>query len=265
MTLPREPLLYFLIVGAALFLLSGAMSEEGDHRIVVTEAERARLVSQWQAQMGRDPTPAELEALIAQWIREEIYYREAIAMGLDRDDVIIRRRLAQKLTFLTEDLAAGGAPDPVAVRDYYEEHAERYVEPSRYTFSHVYFSSDRRANAESEARNALAAMGHADPPDGDPFMLQRNYVARSERDVAELFGREFAVALASLEAGAWRGPVPSAYGWHLVKLESRQPARRLEFEEVMQRVASDLRQERRRQANEAYYESLKDRYQVIRS
>src|SRR6056297_3885752 len=100
----REPLLYFLLAGAALFLISDALGGDAAERIVVSDAERARLAAQWQAQMGRPPTDTELDGLIQQWLREEIYYREAKAMGLDEDDVIIRRRLAQKLTFLTEDL-----------------------------------------------------------------------------------------------------------------------------------------------------------------
>jgi hypothetical protein len=259
----REPLVYFLAVGAVLFLLTERLADrlDGDPALIieVTDAERQRLSDQWQAQMGRPPSADELAGLVEQWIREEIYYREALALGLDADDVIIRRRLAQKLTFLTEDLATGQSPDEATLRAYYAEHAERYREPERFTFSHRYFSNDRRAQARADALAAL----QADAIEGDPFMLQRSYVARSQREIAELFGREFAAALGALPDGAWQGPVRSAYGWHLVRVEERHPARSPSFEEVARRVAADYRQQRRREANEAYYQSLRERYRVV--
>lgn len=263
----REPLLYFFIAGAGLFLLSEQLGTDNGRRIVVSEAERQRLSAQWQAQMGRSPTESELNALVEQWIREEIYYREARAMGLDEDDIIIRRRLAQKLTFLTEDLAAEQAPQQADLERYYQENAERYTEPERYSFSHRYYSRDRRDTAEADARADLAGLtdaGTEDPPQSDPFMLQQRYAGRSQREIGELFGREFAAALSELPTGRWQGPIRSAYGWHLVLPEQRLPARELAFAEAAQRVAADYRQDQRRQANEAFYERLRERYEIVR-
>lgn len=260
----REPLLYFLLAGAALFLIADRFGGDGVQRIVVTDAERARLSAQWQAQMGRPPSPSELDALVEQWIREEIYYREAVAMGLD-DDVIIRRRLAQKLTFLTEDLAIGQAPSQETLRAYYESNAERYTEPERLSFVHRYFSSERRDQAEADARAALTDADAESAMQGDPFMLQRSYVERSQREIGELFGRDFAAALLDLPTGSWQGPVRSAYGWHLVRIEQRTPARQLDFDAVAERVAADFRQQQRREANEAYYQALLSKYDVVRS
>ncbi|MDZ7669987.1 MAG: peptidyl-prolyl cis-trans isomerase [Gammaproteobacteria bacterium] len=263
----REPLLYFFIAGAALFLLNEGAGTDADRRIVVSEAERQRLSDQWQAQMGRTPTGSELDALVEQWIREEIYYREARAMGLDEDDIIIRRRLAQKLTFLTEDLATGRAPPQADLERYYQEHAERYTEPERYSFSHRYYSRDRRETAESDARADLAALSETDAeelPQSDPFMLQRRYAQRSQREIGELFGREFAAALSKVPTGRWQGPIRSAYGWHLVLLEQRLPARQLTFAEAAKQVATDYRQDQQRQANEALYQSLRERYEIVR-
>ncbi|MFW6093703.1 MAG: peptidyl-prolyl cis-trans isomerase [Pseudomonadota bacterium] len=264
MRLPREPLLYFLAIGAGVFLLSAWTGDDRPRRVVVDDARRARLADQWQAQMGRRPDEAELQSLVDEWVREEIYYREARAMGLDQDDVIIRRRLAQKLKFLTEDLTSGGTPDEAALRRFYREHAERYREPARYSLSHVYFSGDRRDDAEADARAALAAGAREDAPAGDPFMLQRSYAERSEREIRELFGAAFAETVAGLAPGEWHGPVRSAYGWHLVEVDARRPARRLAFSEVADRVAADRRQARRREANDAYYRSLRENYRVER-
>lgn len=260
----REPLLYFLLAGGALFLIGNVLGDDGQDRIVVSEAEQARLAAQWQAQMGRPPSDAELAALTDQWIREEIYYREAKAMGLDQDDVIIRRRLAQKLTFLTEDLIAGEDAAETTLRSYYAAHGERYTEPQRFTFAHRYFSAERRDDAEGEARRALQAAGVDDPSPGDPFMLQSSYVDRSQREIGELFGREFAAALVALPEGTWQGPIRSAYGWHLVRIDARRPPRQREFESVADQVAADYRQDERRRANEELYASLRTRYQVVR-
>ena len=264
----REPLLYFLLAGAALFLLADALGGDTGKRIVVSDAERARLTAQWQAQMGRPPTEAELAALIEQWIREEIYYREAVAMGLDEDDVIIRRRLAQKLTFLTEDLATAEPPSEAELRGFYDDNAADYAQPERWSFVHRYFSGERRDQAEADARAALAALdgGEADEAavQGDPFMLQRSYVARSEREIGELFGRDFAAAVAALPVGGWAGPVRSAYGWHLVQVQDYLPARQRPFDEVADQVVADYRQQQRRLANEARYQALLQRYEIVR-
>jgi len=263
----KEPLLYFLLAGAGIFAIAQLVpARSGDYRIEVTAAERARLSDQWQAQMGRAPTAAELSGLVEQWIQEEIYYREALRLGLDRDDTIIRRRLAQKLTFLTEDVATSREPTVEELQQFYLDNSDRYLLPERFSFRHRYFSSERRADAQADARAALAAAQSGDDPaPGDPFMLQLSYVQRSEREIAELFGREFAAALRELPAGSWQGPIPSAYGWHLVKIEQRSAPRLPDYDEVARRVAIDYQQDQRRQANESYYESLRSRYEIVES
>lgn len=256
-----EPLLYFLLAGTAIFAIAELTSgPTDDYRIAVTDAERTRIADQWRAQMGREPTNEELAGLIEQWVREEIYYREALRMGLDRNDVIIRRRLAQKLTFLTEDVVAGTSPSTEEVRSYFEANVERYQIPERLTFRHRYFSAERRPKAEEDAAAALAD----EAVRGDPFMLQKAYALRSSREIADLFGDEFAEGVAKLTPGSWQGPIRSAYGWHVVLLEQRAPARLPSLEEVHKRVAADLSQDRRRRANDEYYRSLRQRYQIIR-
>lgn len=259
----REPLLYFLAAGAALFFIGDVLGDDPNTRIVVSDAQRDRLAAQWRAQMGRPPSADELNALIEQWIREEIYYREAVAMGLDQDDVILRRRLAQKLTFLTEDLATAVPPGEAALQDYYAAHADRYRQAERFTFSHRFFSTERHDDARAAALEALPPSG-SEPAPGDPFMLQSSYVERSTREIAQLFGREFAAALPTLPLETWSEPVPSAYGWHLVRVDARRPARQLAYPEVAERVLTDYLQTRREQANEAQFAALRARYQVVR-
>lgn len=262
----REPLTYFLIAGGAVFLIWNYLqSDEDQYRIAITDQERARIAAQWQAQMARPPSDAEMAGLIDQFIREEIYYREALRMGLDRNDTIIRRRLAQKLGFLTEDIATASVPDEAQLQAFYEQHQARYREPERYSFEHRYFSEERRTDSEAAAADAIAALNQGLTPaePGDPFMLQSRFAARSLREVAELFGSEFSEAMAGLEPGSWLGPLRSAYGWHAVRLELRSDARQPAYAEVASRVANDLNQQVRDDANERFYETLKSRYQIV--
>jgi len=260
----REPLVYFLLAGAAIFALAELIpADREEYTIVVTEAERARLRDQWQSQMGRVPAERELAGLVEQWIREEIYYREALRMGLERNDTIIRRRLAQKLNFLTEDVATGTPTSAETLETYFVENAERYTVPERVSFRHRYFSVERRTDAQADATAAL----EDESIGGDPFMLQLAYAQRSEREIADLFGAEFAATLAAMsdDSPGWQGPIRSAYGWHAVIIEQRIPARLPSFDEVARKVAVDHKQELRRAANERYYEALRSRYEIIES
>ena len=259
----RDPLLIFLILGALIFLadrLMGGFSDTGANTIDITVEVKKRLQDQWLAQMGRPANPTEIQSLTDQWLREEIYYREATALGLDRNDTIIRRRLAQKLNFLTEDLADAVEPDESELRAYYDASGDVFRQPERFGFEHRYFSSDRRSDARADA---LAALSDAAAL-GDPFILQKSYAGRSEREIGDLFGRSFATALAALQPGTdqWQGPIQSAYGWHLVRLTQRDPSHIPAFEELAEQVAENLRQQRRAEANEALFEELRARYEV---
>ena len=258
----KDPLVLFLALGALIFLIATLGDGGGDDgQIVVGQADLDRLNDQWHAQMGRPPTPEEVDGLVAQHIREEVYFHEAKRLSLDEGDVIVRRRLVQKLQFLTEDIATGQPPAEPELRAFFAANPERYRQPARYSFSHRYFSTDRREHAEADAQAALADAA----PTGDPFMLQRTYAARSVREIGNLFGNEFAEGLNGLEPSErWQGPIRSAYGWHLVLLDARLPERLPAYEEVADRVAVDFNLRRRERANEAYYQSLLERYEVQR-
>ena len=259
----KDPLALFLAFGLLIFFAQKLLgSGDGDdYQILVTTGQQNRIFEQWQAQMGRPPTEEEAQGLLQHWLKEEILYREAKKLGLDADDTIIRRRLAQKLTFLNEDLANAEPPTKEELEAYFREHSDDYRIPERYSFEHRYFSGDRRENAQDDARKALTDPEFA----GDPFILQRSYADRSGREIADLFGRAFTEALAVLRddaPDAWQGPVPSAYGWHTVRLTGRTPARDPLFAEVADAVRRDLLQDRRRQANDAFFQALRERYDI---
>ena len=256
----KDPLVTFLIAGAAIYFMAEMFADEDiPYEVLVREADIKRLQDQWSMQMRRPPTDQELSGLIEQFVKEEVYYREAQRLGLDRNDTIVRRRMVQKLTFLTEDIATATPLDETALRAHFANNIEDYRVAERFSFSHTYFSSDRRNDAQADAQAALLDAGK-----GDPFMLQRTYSERSEREIGDLFGRKFAASLTLLEVSEKpQGPIESAYGWHTIILSNRSATFIPPFEEVADRVAVDAQQATRRAANDAYYEDLKARYAII--
>ncbi len=262
----------FLGLGLGVFALERWVRGAGDpesRRIDVGAAEIARLAGLWQTQAQRPPSAAELAGLIDDHVREEILYREALRLGLDRDDTIVRRRLAQKMSFMISDTARIPEPTADELLRFFEEHADRYREPGRTSFVHVYYSREVRGEeAALAAGRDLAALGANGAADeewrrmGDPFMLQREYAERSERELSELFGGGFARGLAELPTGEWSGPLASAFGVHLVRVLTRSAPGQPDLAQVRSRVLEDYRATRHREANEAAYESLHKRYRV---
>lgn len=274
----RDPLAVFLAIGVAVFaldLMAGGVFDAEGRNIVVTRAQVIRLADLWSAQIGRLPTVAELDSLVEDHIREEILVREAARMGLDQDDTIVRRRLAQKMSFLIEDTVVVDDVSEAELAAYFEENADRYGEPQRFTLRHVYVSPDRRGSDEEALRAAeevleqLRAEGNSAAPEntlwrrlGDPFMLRREYGRRTAADLAELFGGVFVESLGTLPIGEWAGPVESAYGYHLVRLSARTDAKPAVFEDVRRRVLEDARRDARDAANREAHERLRERYRV---
>ena len=264
----RDPLVVFVLLGIGVFALDGwlAGSETARPLIEITPDEVERLRARWIAQWGREPTGDELQTLVDEAVDEEILYREAQRLGLDRDDAIVRRRLAQKLTFILEDSGATGPPSEAEVEEYYARHAERYRRPGRTTFDHVFLSGDSRTDPAGDAAVLLGELRGVDDDGwrrlGDPFMLARSYADRSDQEIAGLFGRAFADAVTELPGGGWNGPVESTYGMHLVRVNDRTSSRTPALAEVRDRVAADLREDRRRERSLAAYQELRDAYQV---
>ena len=270
----QEPLFHFLLLGAVLFgayaLLNDGESERGSRTVIeIAKSDVDWLIAAWSRQWRRPPTETELRGLIADRVREEVLYREALAMGLDRDDEIVRRRLAQKMEFLTKDLVLMTEPTDSALRAYFEQEADRYHIPEERAFTHIYFSTDARGEAAVDAaRTALATLQNASttveraPELGDRLLLPSSYTLRSAEQVARDFGREFAAGLFAAEPGAWSGPIGSAYGFHLVRVTEWTGATMPPYEEVMDRVRTDYDAARRTEADEAVFQALLDRYDV---
>jgi len=263
----REPLFHFLAIGALIFAAYGFFgANEGDmRRIEIGPGQIDRLSEVFEAQWRRPPTTAELEGLIDQQVEEEILYREAVALGLDRDDTIVRRRLAQKMQFLIEDTAVPPEPTQAQLEAYFDAHAGEFQVPPFLSFTHVYFSSDRRPDAEVEAQRQLNAIGAAAraPDRGDAFMLNYDYADVSRDEVARLFGVEFADTVFELPVGSWQGPVRSGYGYHLVRIVAKTVPLPPVYSDVEAEVLSAWLDAERRRTNTETLEKIKASYDIV--
>jgi len=269
----REPLLHFLLAGVLLFVIYRTLhpiSNTPEHgRIEVTPGDLRQLEVAWTAQRQRPPTPQEMRGLVDSRVREEILYREAVALGLDQGDAIVRRRLAQKMEFLADDVSALRDPAPDELRTWFAKNSERFAAAGRRSFRHVYFSPDRRgARSREDAANILAKLdgNEADAPVvetvGDRFMFQDNYGDRSPEQIASIFGSAFAVAIEQIQPGSWQGPVESGLGWHLVFVTSATPGRVPSYDEIEPDVRAALIDEQRSAARLRAFEAMKARYEV---
>jgi peptidyl-prolyl cis-trans isomerase C len=271
----REPLLHFLLIGIALFAGYRALhpsSEAGAQstRIELTQDDLIQMSVTWLAQGRPPPTPEQMRSLVESRVREEILYREALALGLDKGDTIIRRRLAQKMEFLAEDVSALKEPGPEEIRAWFANNAQRFALAPRVSFRHLYFSFDRRGErareAAAEARGKLAGKAGEWPAVtdlADPFMFQDHYADRSFDEMAKLFGPSFARELLRLEPGSWQGPIQSGYGWHLIWVDSIAPSRVPAFEEIEPEVKSEWLMEQRAEAKRIAFQAMRARYLVV--
>jgi hypothetical protein len=268
----REPLVHFLLLGAALFgvcALLGARTSERTGHIVVTPGHLEHLVVSFTRTRQRPPTAPELAGLIDDYIRDEVLYREAVAMGLDRDDTIVRRRLRQKLEFLTEETAEMAPPADAELQAFMQQRPDAFRVEPRLAFQHVYLSRDRRGDAtDAAARQLLGQLttGAAATDTaalGDPFLLPTAFAMSSRSEIARLFGEAFAQQLQHLEPGRWAGPIESEYGLHLVFVHERTDGRVPALAEVRQAVQREWLAARRKEVNEQFYQRLRARYTVV--
>jgi parvulin-like peptidyl-prolyl isomerase len=268
----REPLLHFLLLGAALFLLYelfGARdADRGRQAIVVGAGEIEHLRQDFARTRARPPTEVELEGLIEDFIREEVLSREARALGLDRNDGIIRRRLRQKMELVAEESAPQSEPTDEELRAYLAAHPESFRVEQRFSFRQVHLNPRRHGDAlPGDVERLLAELNEsgaaADIENlGDSLILETDFPSASRDEVARTFGEEFTARLARLEPGRWQGPVPSAYGVHLVFLRERTEGRLPSLEEAREAARREWSNARRLEAHERLYQELRRRHPV---
>jgi hypothetical protein len=267
----KEPLLHFLVLGALVFAVyswlnrSSPANKSSAGTVRITSNEIAWLKETWSRQWQREPTRDELRGLVTDFLKEELLAREARSLGLDQDDTIVRRRLAQKLEFLVQDTSTLAEPTEGDLRRFYEANPARFQTDARISFTHVFFSREKRVAAATDAKAALSDLSRgANAADlGDQLLVDSDIVAADMQSVAGQFGRDFADSVFALKPGAWNGPIESGYGLHLVRVSEVNPGTRREFSEVKTQVLEYWRQQRQRQGNEKYFASLLRKYDVV--
>jgi peptidyl-prolyl cis-trans isomerase C len=271
----RDPLVHFAVLGAVMFGAFALLQDEADAppsstEIRYTVDDVAQLLFGFEAQWNRPPTQEEFNALVEDRVRQDILYREALALGLDKNDTIVMRRMAQKMQFIAEDTAAAHAPTTEELKAWFAENGDLFRMAPRVSFRHLYFSPDRRGkNARADAEAALASL--AGQPEtlpegtapGDRFMFQDYYGERTPQAIAREFGPQFAQAVAQLPPGSWQGPVQSGLGWHLVYVDKLIPGRVPAFEEIAEEVKTAWLGKQKAAAWQKAYDGMRAKYTVL--
>jgi len=272
----REPLVHFLLIGAGLFLLFGLRSgpvslsagQSGwqSAKIVVAQGDIDQMVETFTRTWQRPPTEEEVKGLVEDFVRNEIYYREALAIGLDRDDPALRRRMRQKMEVIFEDITDLAEPTDDDLRTFMKKNPQKYLVDPQVSFRHIYVNADKRGkNAGADARQILAQLNEGIDPDtvGDPFLLGSEVRLSPLWDISKQFGEPFSRKLLELKPGSWVGPVQSGFGLHLVFVRKRIGGRQPDLKEVREMVRRDWTFERQRELKEAAYTKLRERYIVV--
>ena len=268
----REPFVHFLVVGAVI--CGFQHYREGRNAlssITITQQQVHDIAERYRLQYGALPTSQQLSGLVEGYVKEEILYREALKLGLDANDEIIRRRLVQKSQFLLQDLAASSAPTESQLRQYYLDHSDQYLLPATVTFTHVFFPAD--ALGESNAHKAAQSLadrlnlrGTSRAVDeGGRFPGPADFAAASAGELERVFGSDgLAKAIFTIEPQRWSAPLRSAFGWHTVFVTARQPARRPAFEEIRDRIRGDYLEAERERRNAEAFARLRETFKVTR-
>jgi hypothetical protein len=271
----KQPLLHFVLVGLLLFLIYGFFGKnEADiakSEIYITKGQIDLMRTHWTRQLGRVPTNEEMQGLINDFIREEILMREAIAMGLDKDDIIIRRRLAQKMEFIAGDMLTVKEPDSAEIANYYENNKALFQEPGNISFYQIYFSVDKRAEEASQdlaiktreelSKQELSQIDFMSY--GDRTMLQTEFMDLSVENLKSEFGAgEIVEKIPLAELNQWEGPYRSSFGLHLIYVTARKPAYLAEIKAVTGRIKAKIIEERKMAMDSMFIAEIRSRYRI---
>ena len=266
----KEPLIHFLLLGVLIFVVYDQMAGDGRaaDEIFISKGQQENLLNTFSRTWQRPPTPQEFQGLLKDYIRQEIAYRESKQMGLEDNDIVIRRRLRQKLELLAEDVASLAAPSDKELQAYLDTHSEEFMVEPRLTLRQVYFSRDRRGAAAEQDALTLLQRITTDGPEGafetfgDPLPLPAELQNLREGEIARLFGSVFTDGLKGIETGRWSGPVESGFGIHLVFIEERVEGRAPGLDEVRGAVQREWLSKRRVEAVDSLYERLAENYTI---
>ena len=264
----KEPLFHFLLLGIALFLVYGLVTNELDDEdtIVIDNFDIDNIIASWEMQWKRLPTDEELKSLIQQNIKQEIFYQEAIKMNLDHNDEIIKRRLSQKMQFLSSDIANMNEPNDKELKDFYQENLDAYMSPYSYEMYQIIFSPDRRDDPKTDAQTTLEKIEKQDPVSaknlGDNMPFPFYFEAVDENELNRQLGMEFSKELEKIETDQWSGPVKSGFGYHLVYIVKKVTPSPIEFETIKAEVLRDLEYQNQQRMNELIYNEFRKNYTI---
>ena len=252
----KQPLLWFSLIGALLFLADSRLTEKRTE-IIITPSLRDRLTNLWTTQTGLSASEAEIDSLVENWVKEEVLYQEALRLGLDQEDTIVRRHLVQKLSFIAESEPLP-TPEASELEAFYQENIRDYTLPIRYSFQQLYFQSQESAdNALGQINEGTEAKGF-----GESSMLNPTYAYRTALDLNATFGTGFADQLASLLIENWDGPVQSGFGYHLIFINTVHPEEKTPLSVIRQQVTQDFQRSRQITVRDTYIENLLNEYKI---
>jgi peptidyl-prolyl cis-trans isomerase C len=266
----RDPLTHFLLLGGLIFFLfswRGTPESTDPHRIVISDEELDGIRQSLAILRGQPPSRDDIWEALEPSVKDEILFREAVALGLDQDDALIRARLTEKMLFLTQDLAEPAAPTDAEIAAFFNADPSRFRKPTVLSFEQIYFSPSRHgADLEAVvvlARDRLMA-GSTEIPDGDDVLFEFRYNEVNPVSIARGFGTAFAEAIVDLPSNSsWQGPLRSDFGMHLVRVLDIVEAYQPDFDAIRAEVTSALTTQRRLEANEAEYQKLRQRYEIV--
>jgi hypothetical protein len=260
----REPLVHFLVLGALVFVaMSGRAPDLGERRIIVDEPVVAGLVNHHVRAFRRPPTAEELDGLIRDHVRGEVYYREALRLGLDADDEVVKKRLRNKMLAIAGAEAEAAQASDAELQALLDADPARYAAPPRYRLEQIYLGPDAPAlRAAAAAEIGRIPKGARPGITTQPLPLPARFDDASQTDLAEQLGDDFATALARLPVGTWMGPVVSGFGLHLVRIDQRVQPPPPRLADVRQRLENDWRSDAVRNAQDAHLQQLLDSYAV---
>ena len=265
----KEPLLHFIVLGAVFFIVYGLFNTgQTKDEIIIDDIELNRMVSLWETQWRRSPTPEELGSIVEQHIRQEIFYKEALRMNLDHNDEVVKRRMAQKMDFLSNDLnALVAAPSESKLQLFYDKHKDDYKKTDSYSFHQVIFSPELHEDNVAHAASVLKENGQASvevmQTKGDPLPLPFNYDdVDTDRLKAEL-GENFSSSLNEMPLNMWAGPINSVFGVHLIYMTIKEEGRIPEISEIKEELQREYTFEREQETRDMIYEELKGNYSIM--
>jgi len=264
----KEPFFHFILIGAAMFLLYGLVNEKTDSKntIIINDFDVSSLISKWEMQWKRPPTEQELQNLINLNIKQEVFYQEALQMNLDHNDEIIKRRLAQKMQFLSNDIAAMMEPSDEILEEYFQKNSDKYLIPYSYSLYQITFSPDKRTDNFRDAEEILKQFPNASFEEmdgkGDALPFSYYFTDINADELGLQLGSKFSEALQNAATEKWVGPIPSGFGYHLVFITNKTEPQLPSFESVKKAVLRDFEYDNQKEIDEAIYQELKKKYEI---